>query len=158
MSWRWYIFWSLSDKTISDYFFKTGILIGWTCENVQLFFLFCPFSKSYFSKATSLNYSNKVSIQVSVVNAGLFIKVFCMFGQCFMHHSDGKYRSATAPLEIFWGLRAERFISPAFSQNSGETRMLLCLRFLFLARIRDIRSSAAYSSVYFLFNLIDRAS
>ena len=61
--------------------------------------LVCPFSNWLIAKAKSLISSDRISIEVFLVRFGLCVRMICcLFDQFFIHHIDGKYRSATALL------------------------------------------------------------
>ena len=81
---------------------QIGMLISWTCKNVQvlhLMFLVFQTSNWIFSKAVDLNSFDKISIEMFVANFSLCVKISCCLSvPFFIRHNEGKYSSSTSLL------------------------------------------------------------
>ena len=89
----------------------------------------CWFSNWLISKAIDFNSFDKIAIQMLLVKFGSCVKmIYSLFDQFFIRHIDGKFRSATAPLVLFFGAsqtsKRERTVNATFQRTEKTTNFL----------------------------------
>ena len=91
LNWRWYIFKYLSDGIFSDFVPYFEKLVSWTCENVQIKFLFCWSSESEIFETIGFNSSAVVSFEMFFRQfRNIFEGELVCVRSNFMHHIDWK--------------------------------------------------------------------